>query len=603
MQCPNCGRKVRSKHQCAHCGYVFGSDDKIESQETTPLEESPKTREFEEVTIVPKTPRKKASGVGKFIWGLFKLLLMVLLVFLAFMFGPQLFKRAEQFFNGSPQVAQAPTKESETSEEAASQSAEEATTQAGQEATSEASQSEAADLVLKDSQVNLDKFPIVQVNLDLEGPVDKISRDTFSFKLMSNGQEKVIEDEYSLIKEGNRLTISFNDPSADVLSNGNQEQNLVIEAKDLNFKESLSYKLPKNNLDQAQLDQFNEIYDQVAGTNQKVSAMIKEVGSDQDGALVYDSQSVDADAMIAWFILERVYQAVDQDSLTMDQTIPLNEQLIAEGDQGEFAQAEPESEYSVESLVRLVVQQQDVTAMNHLIQATGGPNDFNLWLNESNYFGTKVTNKLASDETGSIQGAVTNVKDIVLLLEKLAQDQLINETTDQQLKEALLQTPISRKYPEENLTDVRRRYEITSVDDNSKQQYYSAILEGEDKTYVLVILASEMEDAEASVDSIRQAVQDSMKLLTTGEVTSTEEETTSEESTEQTEATSQNAQVEIIGEEPAGTAEPTPQYSEQYVEGRGNVSLPVITDEAGNPIPVTWFWNEATQSYQYTSGN
>lgn len=599
MQCPNCGRKVRSKHQCAHCGYVFGSDDKVENQDDKPIAEHPKARDFEEVTIVPKTPRKKASGIGKFIWGIVKLLLMVLLVFLAFMFGPQLYKRAEQFFNGSTQVAQAPTKESESTEASQETSAgEESMTSAD---TSESTQAEPEGLVLKDSQVNLDNFPIVQVTLDLQGPVDQISRDTFSFKLMSNGQEKAIDDEYSLIKEGNRLKISYNDPSADVLSNGNQEQSLLVEAKDLNFKETVTYKLPQSGLDQAQHDQFNEIYDRVADTNQNVSAMIQEVGSEQEGAMVYDSQSVDADAMIAWFILARVYQAIDQDSLSMDQVIPLNQDLIAEGDQGEFAQSNGETDYSVESLLRLVIQQQDVTAMNHLIQATGGPNDFNLWLNESNYFGTKVTNKLASAESGSIQGAVTNVKDIVLLLEHLAQNKLINETADQQLKEALLQTPISRKYPEENLPDIRRRYEITSTDENNKQQYYSAILEAEEKTYVVVILASELDDPTASVDSLRQAIHESVQLLITGEVTSTEEETS--ETTSETESTSQNSQVEIIGEEPVVTAEPAPEYSEQYVEGRGNISLPIIRDGAGNPIPVTWYWNEATQSYQYTTGN
>lgn len=67
MQCPNCGRKVRSKHQCAHCGYVFGSDDKIESQETTPLKKVLKQENLKKLpSYLRHLVRKPLASVNLF---------------------------------------------------------------------------------------------------------------------------------------------------------------------------------------------------------------------------------------------------------------------------------------------------------------------------------------------------------------------------------------------------------------------------------------------------------------------------------------------------------------------------------------------------------
>ena len=46
MICPNCGKTVRSKHQCAHCGHVFSSDE---------------IKAMKKGTVVPKNPVSKES--------------------------------------------------------------------------------------------------------------------------------------------------------------------------------------------------------------------------------------------------------------------------------------------------------------------------------------------------------------------------------------------------------------------------------------------------------------------------------------------------------------------------------------------------------------
>ena len=636
MQCPNCGRNVRSKRQCAHCGYVFDKNDR--NQKVTPEENINAPKEFKEVTITPKTPKKREGGLGKFIWGLVKLMIMLALVFLAFLFGPQLVKKASQFINGDSQVAQAPNKNQESTQSVGQEASEltsvEESSQTSQnqdastiqsetetsskedsnqsstsqsENSSDQESSESADnedqtpsLTLKKDQVTLDKYPIVSIALEFEDTLQDVNRDTFKFKLKSNGQDKSIGDEYSLIKEGKTLKISFNDPSANVLSAEDQEQILTIEAPSLDFKEEVKYQLPKNNLDPDQSDQFNQIIDENISENGEVSAIIKDLSAENNVSFAYDNQTVDADALISWFVLARMYEALDQDLLQKDQEITIHPDLIASGDEGELANAEEGATYSVESLMRLVIQQQDASAMNHLLQEIGGPNDFNLWLNESDYFSTKVTAKLAINENGGIDGAVTNAKDLSLLMESLANNKLVNEELDGQFKEELLQTPMSNKYPEGNLAQVMRRYEITSADSNTKNQYYSAIIETEENPYILVILASNVDASEASIDGIRQTVQECVDYLTYGEVApETTVEMTEEPVTEATEAPIEHSQVQIIGEDNNTVTEATPEYTVQYIEGRGEIQLPVIKDEAGNPIQVQWYWNEEAQRYEY----
>ena len=141
MKCPNCGRNVRSKTQCAYCGYDFKSGDTTakETQETKHSERVEDTQviptvepdygerreriepivteptDFKEVddfpsassdtyetrsnrepqAVIPKTKRKGGSVV----WGIVKLLLAVAVVFLLFLFGPRLIGQVMDYFN------------------------------------------------------------------------------------------------------------------------------------------------------------------------------------------------------------------------------------------------------------------------------------------------------------------------------------------------------------------------------------------------------------------------------------------------------------------------------------------------------------------------
>ena len=140
--------------------------------------------------------------------------------------------------------------------------------------------------------------------------------------------------------------------------------------------------------------------------------------------------------------------------------------------------------------------------MNHLIQEVGGPNEFNVWLNENSYFSTRVNNLLSISETGEVAGALTNVQDLGQLLTKLSNDELVSEDASTDIKERLLQSPFTAKYPESGIEEVVSRYEIASTDDNAEQQYYSAILETEETDYIVIMMVSNFDDIEGTVSTM-----------------------------------------------------------------------------------------------------
>ena len=643
MKCPNCGKNVRSKKQCAHCGHVFGKDiskqqnqvreeesmktqtpeptptpisakeEKVERTQrinTKPLkQESDKkikrktknesTENFNHVDIVPKTPRKK-GGFLKYIWSLIKLILMVAIVFLAFMFGPQIINGVMDVVNGNTEISKmVPDFVTDFFNK------EETTQETTQETTEEESK-----LTLANSSVDTDNYPVINVSLDFNESLDEVNNETFTFTMKSGQAEKKLDQDYSLIKKGQTLNMSFTDPNLSQDGSKEGDQSLKIESEALKFAEEVAIKLPENQADQKQSESFNEILTNNFKEVGKVSAMVQKLDGKDKSTYVYEDQTQDAGEVIAWFVLARAYEAIKDESLSLDQIIKTNPDLIAKNDTGEVANVAEGTEYTIESLLNLVIQQKDLSAMNHLIQETGGPNKFNLWLNESNYFSTKVTEPLGYDEKGKITGAVTNAQNVVFLLNALSQNKLIDEEHDKLLKEQILQSPITAKYPEAIGITVNNRYEIASNDANTDHQYYSGIIESEGANYLVTLFVNDIEDANATNTAIASTLNELLTMLETGQ---TGDEETTEEATEsdytedsqvqlESDTTVQEAPVDNTNPNGNGNINqpgPNDQYSLQYVEGQGEVLLPVVRDNAGNPIQVNWYFDHAEQMYKY----
>ena len=100
MQCPNCGRNVRSKNQCAYCGHVFNKQEVAELKEETRNED-----------VVQETPRRSSGGFSRVLWGIIKLVLAVAIVFLAFLYGPRIINQVVDYFQTSDKIGRASCRE------------------------------------------------------------------------------------------------------------------------------------------------------------------------------------------------------------------------------------------------------------------------------------------------------------------------------------------------------------------------------------------------------------------------------------------------------------------------------------------------------------
>lgn len=615
MQCPNCGRHIRSKNQCAHCGYQFdGSEAKIKKQKQ-PIEETDYSSQEEiksdEVVATPTesafqqeeqadeqmvdndlhdydTEYEKPSAirsVGRGVWNVVKVLLTIVIVFLLFFFGPRLIRDAMEYFNiGSSQqqgenVVNAP-EESIESNQIATESTD------GSQPPSTTEEVEEPGIQLVENTVNLDEYPMIQVRLAFNESLGDIERDDFNFQMETNGSQTPLED-YAISKTDKELVISFNDPALNLLSTGPTEQTLKLTSSKLGIEETLSYTLPNVFVDQEKAQQFDELVTENIANHAKVTALFSDTKS-SDVPLVYDQQSLEAGNLVTWFVLENVFDKIESGDLNLQDTVTVNAGLIAQGDAGSVASANDDATFTVDELIRLVVQENDISAINHLIQATGGPNAFNTWLNESNYFATNINQQLAVSSSGAITGAVTSVQDLNGLLTKLANNQLVSADADGLIKDYLLQTPMTDKYPSVGISAVERRFEIASSDANSQQQYYASIIETANTSYVAIFMAYDINDLEATRAGMSSTLSQLVNLYETGELTAEEPESAPEPAVNQPETVS---------------TQETPDYIEQYVENTGErVYLPArgYYNEAGEYIQPTWYWNEATQSYQYS---
>lgn len=648
MECPNCGRTVRSKTQCAHCGYVFGSGDAKQAKNAQsndgvkPVTSEPEVKaekreelEFEDVSVNSQPDsrtdftenfddiyvyeeEKERGGCGRVIGFIVKLIVAVVLVFLLFLYGPQIYDTVIKYINGDDQTEQ--------TEEAVSEATSEADPTEGdasseeESATEESTDEEVAGANWS-FETNMDEYPIVTVTMtpDEGAEVGSIDNETFSFELNNGNASSQEITDYSLTTEGGNLVLSFSDPALNVVAAEPQEQELTITSEALNVSETVTYEIPSSGLEQDLVDTYNSIINDSFTNGEEVTAFI---GSNENdtSAFTYDNQTKDAGNLISWFVIERVYQAIEDSELAIEDTVALNSALVAQGDTAPLSEATEEDEYTIGDLLDLVIQEQDLTAVNHLIQEVGGPNEFNVWLNENSYFSTRVNNLLSISETGEVAGALTNVQDLGQLLTKLSNDELVSEDASTDIKERLLQSPFTAKYPESGIEEVVSRYEIASTDDNAEQQYYSAILETEETDYIVIMMVSNFDDIEGTVSTMSSVVNDSMSYAITGEVSEEEEEVSSEEETEEASEESVVAEEPVesyVAEEPVqydstdyNYQEPVEQYTpensgyyDQYVPSEGTyINLPdrSIVNENGERVEPTWFYDEATETYRYT---
>lgn len=643
MKCPNCGRTVRSKSQCAHCGYVFGSSDAKRSSNTQANEEdnyvAPKkpatdiklgeTIELDvsEMNSQPEPEQKpednfkyvddnedlyvyeeeeERGGCRRIISFLIQLIVGVVVVFLLFLYGPRIYEKAMSLIKGGDNQ----------------------TEEAAKELTSD--QASSVEPVVEEVAVenpvtpwqfvtNTDAYPLVTIKMTSDKPVDLVDSNTFKFELTNGNTASQAITDYSLAKEGNDIILSFRDPAVNVVAAEPQDQSLAISSESLGMTGTVTYSIPTNGVNKDLVEEYNKIINNAFSKGEEVTALI---GSAKEGAapFIYDNQTKEAGSLISWYIIERVYQAIEAKTLTLEDTLTLNIALIADGD----TTSEEGKEVTIDELLDLVIQSQDLTAMNHLIQQVGGPNEFNIWLNENSYFSTRVNNLLSVSESGQVAGSVTNVQDLGQLLHKLANDELVSKEASEAIKKKLLLSPETAKYPEAGIDGITKRYEITSSDLSGQQQYYSAVLETETENYVVILKVNNFEDAAATVANVSTVINETityaLKGANTGEQASSSTDSSSSSSDESIKPeVSETPEASSVAVEPTQvtTSEPVytepvqveqydPQYNgyyEQYVSGQDQyVQLPdrSIINANGERVEPKWYFDEASNSYMYT---
>lgn len=684
MQCPNCGRTVRSKTHCAFCGYKFNAADKKEFNQkidnvvdqanrrpreveedrlhqplssgherkgstinhfqpgpqpvtrrnlTKELEEAEKEAEkvyaktnstennFEEPLTEEDEFKRRADEIlaypysfvdetdddveddeyyvmpptkersGGFFANLFKLLLGLAFIFLLFLYGPVLMGKVMDYFNPAentsthskdqkPQI-KLPWQQ-ETSQETAGQQATLTTQEGPDEQIKHESQVQNSTLVLKEdhsqsqtgqtisdesqsyqivqNEVDLREYPKINVNMEFAKDLADVDRDTFKFRVKYNATETELKEAYSLTKEGKKLTLSYLDPAIDVVGEDTHKQSLLIQGQ--NYQEMIAYELPKQTTDKKVSEDYTKIMEEQFKPLGKISASV--INEEKKQTFVYENETVEADSLIAWFVLQRTYELVKDGDIRLDDSVEVNKQLMASGDQGLLASGSPEDKYTIQSLIDLVIQQADASAMNHLIQVVGGVNEFNYWLNGSGYFATRMSAPLAVENQVDITGATTSASDISQLLTKLAHNKLISEDLDKAFKEALLQSPMSEKFPNDH-SQVKRRFELLTKDSTVHAQHYAGIIETEKDPIILVLLSANFEDPLAVINSINQTITKVIDYQLTG-------------STSETTETSQTTSEPVV----TSQIEPSPTTYEEAVEPAAD---PVATTHEGTLSP------------------
>lgn len=491
MQCPNCGRYIRSTTQCAHCGHKF-----------TPAEVAEMKKQSE-----PQTPRSSKGGLS-ILWNVIKLVIALMLIFLLFLYGPTYASKLMGYFNSSngdtAQVAKTPAEKEEPKD---------ATENKEMGSDEETADEMNHQLVLKDHKVDTSLYPQVKVQMDFEGAVDGIDAKTFAFEVDNQGNITKLED-YSLQKEGQMITLTYKDPSLSVVASDNLKQTLVVKADQYNLKEQMEYQLPSMTVDESLAAQFNTIMTEDFNSSTSVHAAVRL--SDQDLPLVYNDQSVEASELIALFAIAKAYDLNENQGIELDHLVTIDEALIATNDDGEVANRVGE-EITLYELFSSAIQHHDATAINHIIQTTGGPNDFNRWLKEKGYFSTKITQQLSLDDNGTIVGSATTAQDVSQLLTDLVDNSLLSQQNSEDYLTLLRSSPTTDKFPAEGLHDLEivSRSELVTSDTDSNQYYAGVIMTPHD-TYVIVLLKEGDQESESSIEQIAHSIQSLVRYFETG---------------------------------------------------------------------------------------
>ena len=634
--------------------------DEVLSYPYTPVEEdidyqtrSTYQEEYADESVVPKTKTKTSKNI---VGTIFKVVIAFALIFLLFLFAPRIIGQVMQYFGSSDSsqsqepfnlpdinlpweqdddgegsaeqedpIGNDPAADEEntpssaeeennaasqtsvavndaTSEEAATSEAED--TREAQEDTETTGEEEETNQAiaaysLVDSNVILEDYPTVTVEMEFDRDLLEVDRDTFDFTVQYNETEVTFDNEYSLLKEGNTLILSFVDPAIAVVGEDTSNQTLLIEAED--FEQEIEYSVPSDNLDQAQADEFNTIINE--GLNEVTDVSVVLQSTENESAYIYDNQTVEADTLISWFILQKTYQLVEEGDLSLDDTIEVFDQLIASGDAGVIAAADEGQEFTLQQMIDLIIQQGDASAMNHLVQATGGVNEFNYWLNGNQYFATRMNAPLAVEDD-YISGAVTNGTDVSRLLVELAADELVSTDLDESFKESLLQSPITQKFPANTL--VTRRYELITDDENSHVQHYAGIVETDDTTQVIVILTSNFSERDQVINNISTMIDQSLTYMVTGQTVSEQEEAASAQAeTASIEEASRRAEAESRAQEQAEaesrSLEESRSLAEQTRPADETVEQPdtAATSPSGEPTTNLYEGLETQNSYWF----
>ncbi|HFI0463120.1 TPA: serine hydrolase [Streptococcus suis] len=548
MKCPNCGRTVRSKTRCAFCGHQFEGSESThvhESQDfhehtpdqtepaVAPIQHQDDVDAFIEANeVIPRT--RRSGGFLRIIGAILKLALVILLVFLLIAFGPKYIGRLmDSFGSGNNPLTSWLSPETTTVEVTTVQTT--VLEETSQETTSQA--------VASDLTADTSAYPLTVLSFEVDPTTPALTRDQIEVGVSFNGQDSQIQD-YALVQDGNRYTVSFNNPALGVVASDQPEQTAYLKVADLGIEQSVVVALPDLGIDTEKVDTYNQILSDNLADQGSLTAAFADT---QDPApFIYDNQSRNASQTFAWFILARTYQAIEDGELNLSDEITILDALKADQDPGLVATNEEGVIYTLEELLTEMVENQDVTAMNHLIQANGGPNAFNLWLTENHYFATKVNELLGTNEEGHVTGTVTSTQDLVTLLSKLANNELISEEADTQIKDLLLKTPLTAKYPE-GLEGVTRRYEIASNDNDSTSQNYAAILEGEETNYIFVSLLDNVSDPAQAVQANAQTLGQFVTYAQTGE---TDFELVAEETTQEETSVEETVAQEVVTQAP-----------------------------------------------------
>lgn len=489
MQCPNCKRTVRSKTQCVHCGELFSQEDKVKGSE-----ELIETGSVNNEPVVPHTPRRGAMGL---LGGVIRVFVAVFIVFGAFLYGPTLVKTLIGSNNDSPTEQVEPAQENEQAE--------------GSDSTQLESQEEAQRLTVEGIQVNTDNYPQVHAEMTVAGDLEKLAPGILQFSV-KDGEEVTEIAHYSLIQKEDELLLLFNNPAFANQQYGAGDQELIVTSEELGIDQTATFHRPELAIDQEAQENIRTILSEELTSAENKSVFVNKIDA-SEAPYIENNVSMEADSLISWFLIQKTYQEVAAGNLDLEGNV-------------EGTGEEPLT--LAQTLEQIVIDLNNADLMNALLETLGGPDAFNLWLNESGYFGTQLESRFSRTESGEVTGAQTTILDVSALLTHLAKGELIDEEFDGRFEELMRSSPLTVKFPDDELAGIHTRSELISADESTTSHHYSGIIRTEAGTYVVVIL-NQGGDAETVNGEVRATLKRLLLTIAEGVSEDSPEEVPSEE--------------------------------------------------------------------------